>query len=335
MNANLTTRYMGLELCSPLVASAGPLTGKLESLERLEQAGVGAVVLPSLFEEQIEHEELAIHRLQEFGTESFPEALNYLPEMDRSGTGPESYLEHIEQAIARIGIPVIASLNGSSDGGWVHYARLLEEAGAAALELNVFFVPTDLDASGADVEQRYLDLVASVRQAVTIPLAVKVGPSFSAPANMARRLVEAGADGLVLFNRFLRPDMDLDELKLIPSLVLSSSYASRIPLQWIAILHGRLNASFAASGGVHTAHDAIKLLLAGADVVMATSALLQRGPEYARELLDGINKWMVEREYVSVEQMKGSMSRMNCPDPSAYERANYMKTLLTYSGEFI
>jgi dihydroorotate dehydrogenase (fumarate) len=329
---DLSTRYLGFALRSPLVASAGPLTGSLESLEALDAAGVGAVVLPSLFEEQIQHDELAVHALHELGTQSFAEALDYLPEPNDWGVGPEAYLRLLREAARRVSVPVIASLNGCSDGGWTGYARRIEEAGGAALELNVYIVPSDIEVSGAEIERRYLDLVAAVRKAVAIPLAVKVGPGFSSPGHMARRLVEAGADGLVLFNRFLRPDMDLESLRLVPSLVLSSPYDARLPLQWIGILHGHVRASLAASSGVHQPSDALKLLLAGADVVMATSALLRHGPGHARVLLDGIAAWMREKEYASVEQLKGSMSLANCPDPGAYQRANYTKTLLSWSG---
>ena len=331
MSPDLSTRYLGFELRSPLVASAGPLTGELATLEALDAAGVGAVVLPSLFEEQIRHDELAVHALHELGTHSFAEALDYLPEPADWNVGPDAYLRLLREATRRVSVPVIASLNGATDGGWTTYARRMEDAGAAALELNVYIVPSDIDVSGAAIERAYLDLVASVRKAVALPLAVKVGPGFSSPGHMARRLVDAGADGLVLFNRFLRPDMDLESLRLVPSLVLSSPYESRLPLQWIGILHGRLRVSLAASSGVQQPSDALKLLLVGADVVMATSALLRHGPGHARVLLDGIAAWMREKEYTSVEQLKGSMSLANCPDPSAYSRANYMKTLLSWS----
>ena len=335
MKPDLRTRYLGFDLANPLVASASPMTGKLETLRMLEEAGVSAVVLPSLFEEQIEHEEMAVHKLHEYGTQSFAEALDYLPELDTYNLGPEDYLRVVRSAKETLGIPVIASLNGSSRGGWIRHAELIQNAGADALELNVYVVPSDLDRTGEQVERDYLELVEAVRAAVTIPLAVKVGPSFSSPGNMARRLIEAGADGLVLFNRFLRPDIDLETLELVPRLVLSRSYESRMPLQWIGILRGRVEASLAATSGVHSAEDALKLLLAGADVVMAASSLLRGGPGVAREILEGIRSWMEEKEYESVEQMKGSMSQLNCPDPTAYERANYMKALISYSGPYV
>jgi dihydroorotate dehydrogenase (fumarate) len=335
MKPDLRTHYLGFELATPLVASASPMTGRLETLGMLEEAGVSAVVLPSLFEEQIEHEEMAVHRLHEYGTQSFAEALDYLPELETYNLGPDEYLRVVRGAKESLSIPVIGSLNGSSQGGWVRHAKLIQDAGADALELNVYIVPSDLDRSGEEVERAYLSLVADVREAVTIPFAVKVGPSFSSPGNMARRLIEAGADGLVLFNRFLRPDIDLETLELVPRLVLSRSYDSRIAMQWIGILRGRIEASLAATGGVHDAEDALKLLLAGADVVMVASALLRNGPGLARELVTGISDWMEEREYASVEQMKGSMSQLNCPDPTAYERANYMKALISYSGPYV
>jgi dihydroorotate dehydrogenase (fumarate) len=334
MNPDLSTRYLGLGLTGPLVASASPLTGTFEGLSKLQQAGASAAVMPSLFEEQIVHDELALHQLAELGAESFAEALDYAPDLGNYNIGPESYLETLKRARKELDIPVIASLNGSSKGGWVRYAQLMQDAGASALELNVYFVSTDVDESGEQVERRYLELVESVRKAVRLPLAVKVGPGFSSPAHMCKRLVEAGADGLVLFNRYLRPDVDLDKLELVPRLVLSDSYEVRIPLQWIGILRGRVKASLAASSGVHTPYDALKLLLVGADVVMVTSALLQHGVEQMDKLLEGVRSWMVEREYESVEQLKGSLSQENCPDPSAYERANYMRTLISYSGGY-
>jgi dihydroorotate dehydrogenase (fumarate) len=335
MTPDLHTRYLGFDLQHPLVASASPLTGTLAGMLRVEEAGAAALVMPSLFEEQIEHEELALHELREFGSESFAEARDFAPDLIDYNLGPQSYLRTLAAARRELSIPVIASLNGSTAGGWVRYAKELEDAGADALELNVYFVPSDPQISGEEVEQRYVSLVSAVRAAVRLPLAVKVGPGFSSPAHMARRLVEAGADGLVLFNRYLRPDIELDSLELVPQLVLSDSYDARIALQWIGILYGRVNACMAASGGVHSAADALKLLLAGADVVMSTSALLQRGPEHLRAMLDGVREWMQTNDYVSVQQMKGSLSHENCPDPRAYERANYMRALHSYSGKLI
>ena len=331
MNVDLTTRYLGLELTNPLVISACPLTGKLDRLRRLEDAGAAAAVMPSLFEEQIEHDEMAINRFYEHGAESFPEALSYFPELDDYNTGPDAYLRHIEEAKRSLSIPVIGSLNGTSTGGWVRYGRLIQEAGADALELNIYYVVTDPQ-TGNDVEARYLELVEAVREVVTIPIAVKLGPFFSSIPNMALRLTLAGANGLVLFNRFLQPDIDLETLRVTPNLVLSTSVELRLPLRWIAILRAHFETSLAATTGVHTALDAIKLLLAGADVTMIASALYEHGPNHVRTLLDGIRAWMVEREYPSVAQMKGSLSLINAPDPDAFERANYIKTLVNFTG---
>jgi dihydroorotate dehydrogenase (fumarate) len=335
MTPDLETHYLGMELETPLVASASPLTGDPMALARLEEAGAGAVVLPSLFEEQIEHEQLSIHHLHQFGAESSPEARDYFPDLREYNTGPDAYLRSIERAKESLSIPVIASLNGSSPGGWTRYSKLVEEAGADALELNVYFVPAHPDQTGADVEDRYVELVEQVRATTQIPLAVKIGPSFSSPANMALKLVDAGADGLVLFNRFLRPDMDLEELTLVPSLELSRSYEMRIPLQWIGILREHTQASLAATSGVQEAEDVIKLLLVGADAVMTTSLLLRKGPSHLATLIEGVRTWMADNEYESVEQMKGSMSRANCPVPSAYERGNYMKTLVSFRSEWV
>lgn len=335
MRVDLHTRYLGFDLNNPLVVSACPLGERLDTLRRLAEAGAAAVVLPSLFEEQIEHEDLEVHWLREYGTESFAEALTYFPVLHDANADPDSYLLHIEQAKDALSIPVIASLNGTTKGGWVRYARRIEEAGADALELNIYFVATDPEVTGEQIESQYLDLVCSVRQAVKVPLAVKIGPYFSSMANMAKRLVQAGADGLVLFNRFLQPDIDMKTLQVTPHLVLSTSQELRLPLRWIAILRGRVRAYLAATSGVHTAEDVVKLLLAGADVTMTASALLEHGPEYLNTLLEGVRSWMEEYEYTSVQQMKGSLSQANCPDPAAFERCNYMKALASYTGEFI
>lgn len=332
MSVDLRTTYLGLNLRNPVVASCGPLTGKLDSLKRLEEAGVAAVVLPSLFEEQILREEQEIQRLYDYGTESFAEAITYLPEMETYDTGPQSYLKLVERAKAALSVPVIGSLNGTSPGGWVDYARQIESAGADALELNIYLLATDPNATSAEVEQRYLDLVQKVSGAVSIPVAVKVGSHFSSPANMARRLVDAGANGLVLFNRFLQPDINLETLEVVPNLVLSTSNDLRLPLRWMAILRPLLTASLAATTGVHTSEDVLKLLLVGADVTMTTSSLLKKGPGHVRTLLEGVERWMVEKEYESVSQLRGSMSQRNSPDPAAFERANYVKTITSYSS---
>jgi dihydroorotate dehydrogenase (fumarate) len=330
---DLTTTYLGLRLRSPIVASASPLTGKLETLHALETAGIGAAVLPSLFEEQIEHEAMDIHELLEHATHSFGEATTWFPELDTYNTGPDAYLEHIRAAKAAVGVPVIASLNGASQGGWLRYARLCEEAGADALELNVYAVETDAAASGADVEARTAALVREVRASVAIPLAVKVGPFYSAFAHMAAQLADAGADGLVLFNRFLQPDIDLETLEVAPWLALSTPAELRLPLRWIAILRDSLRVSLAGTSGVHDWEGALKLLLAGADAVMVASAALARGPEVVTDMLDGIRAWMIEREYTSVEQLKGSLSRSSSPDAAAFERANYMRALVSYAPQ--
>jgi len=335
MSVNLGTRYLGLSLKHPIVASASPLTGSIDSLKRLQDAGVAAVVLPSLFEEQIEHEEMAAYNLMTYGAELSPEAHGFFPEMQNYPTGPDRYLKLIGEAKQVLSVPVIASLNGYTPGGWTSIARQFQDAGADAIELNVYFLAASVDDSSAAVEQRYVDLVASVTQQVSIPVAVKVAPYFSAMANMAARLHRAGAAGLVLFNRFLQPDILLEELEVSPHLVLSTSDELRLALRWIAILRGRVDASLAATGGAHTADDVLKLLLAGADCVMLASSLLTKGPSHVETLVRGVQAWMSEREYTSVAQMKGSLSQQSCPDPDAFERANYMKALQSYTSEFI
>lgn len=333
MTVDIRTRYLGLELTNPLVASASPLTGDLDTLAEIEEAGAAAVVLPSLFEEQIEHDAWAIHDLYDYGSSISPEFFGpYMPEMEDYNTGPERYLETLRRAKDNLTIPVIASLNGMSPGGWTAYAKSMEEEGADALELNVYRVAADLDTPGEDIEKSYLELVTDVRKAISIPLAVKVSPYFSSMAAMARRLVEAGADGLVLFNRFYQPDIDLDELRIKPDIVLSSPVNLRLPLRWTAILRGRINASIAASSGVHTGEDVVKLILAGADVTMMTSALLKYGPSHLASVLFEMESWFAERDYTSIEQGKGSLSQAASPDPEAFERTNYMRSLVTYSS---
>jgi dihydroorotate dehydrogenase (fumarate) len=334
MSVDLRTRYLGLNLAHPIVASASPLTGSVDGLKRLQDAGVAAVVLPSLFEEQIEHEEMAAHNLMMYGAELSPEAQGFFPEMNYS-TGPDKYLELIAGAKRALSVPVIASLNGYTPGGWTGIAHKFQEAGADAIELNVYFLAASVDDTSAEVESRYVDLVESVTRQVSIPVAVKVAPYFSAMANMAARLARAGARGLVLFNRFLQPDIVLDELEVAPRLVLSTSDELRLALRWIAILRGRVDASLAATGGAHTPEDVLKLLLAGADCVMLASSLLTRGPAHIGALVRGVEAWMAEREYASVAQMKGSLSQQSCPDPDAFERANYMRALKSYTSEFV
>ncbi len=330
MSVDLRSRYLGLDLANPIVASASPLTGNLDSLRRLEEAGVAAVVLPSLFEEQIEHEDTALHHTLELGAWSQGEALSYFPEMDDYNAGPDRYLEHVAMAKAALGIPVIASLNGVSPAGWVRYADLLQQAGADALELNVYAVETDPYASAAGVEERLLRLVNRVRTTTTLPLAVKLGPYYTALTNVALRLEEARVDGLVLFNRFLQPDLDLETLTVKPELQLSRNEELRLPLRWIAILSGRVPLSLAATSGVQRPTDVVKLVLAGADAVMVASELMRRGPDLVRELVDGLREWLEEREYASVEQAKGSMSQAGCGDPYAFERAHYVRTLVEH-----
>jgi len=335
MSVDLRTKYLGMDLRNPLVISACPLTQKTDSLRRLEQAGAAAAVLPSLFQEQIEHDDVQMSDVQDFGTESFAEALSYFPEPGDYRTGPQAYLESIAAAKKAVSIPVIASLNGSSTGGWVRYATMMQDAGADALELNVYLVAADLELTSRDVESRYLDLVMAVKESVSIPLAVKVGPYFSSMGNMARRLADAGADGLVLFNRFIQPDIDLENLETSSKLVLSNPYELLVPLRWIAILHNRVSASLACTSGIHDAAGMLKALLVGADVGMVASVLYKKGIEQVKAILDGVIEWMEEKEYQSVEQLKGSMSRENCPDPAAFQRGNYMKALTSFTGKAI
>lgn len=335
MSVDLSTDYLGLKLANPLVVSAGPLSDRIELLPRMEEAGAAALVLPSLFEEQIEHHEWELHRLDEFGAESFPEALSYFPALDDRRVGPDEYLRRIEEARRSVSIPVIASLNGVSTGGWLRYAALIEEAGASALELNIYFLATDPSQTSAEVEQRYVDLVAAVREHVRIPLAVKIGPYFSSLPHVAGRLAKAGADGLVLFNRFLQPDIDLETLSVEPHLVLSRPVEARLALRWTAILRPQLSISIAAGGGAHEADDVIKLLLVGADAVQVLSTLLEKGTGQLQRLREGLEQWLIARDYDSVRQMKGSMSQAHCPDPAAFERANYLRTLSSWSGPYV
>ncbi|TWT75662.1 Dihydroorotate dehydrogenase B (NAD(+)), catalytic subunit [Posidoniimonas polymericola] len=334
MSIDLTTKYLGLELKNPLVASASPLTGSVESLLRLQEAGVSAVVLPSLFEEQIEHNQNQVHQLYNYQADSFAEALSYFPELGLDDSDPAKHIGRVAEAKQQLEIPVIASLNGHTDGGWARYSKWMEDNGADALELNIYFVPTDCEMSGEDVARRYEDLVGSVRNAVSIPLAVKIGSQFTSIPSMVRRLMLAGADGVVLFNRFLEPDLDLTTLKYQPDLVLSAEHEMRLPLRWIAILRDQLTLSLAATSGVHHAHDLAKLILAGADVAMVATTLLRRGVGYATVMLDELRTLFEEYEFESVSQVKGSMSMANCPDPSTLGRANYMQALIDYTADF-
>ncbi|HSG79275.1 MAG TPA: dihydroorotate dehydrogenase-like protein [Acidimicrobiia bacterium] len=332
MTVNLESRYLGMTLRNPLVVSANPLGREVAMIERLEASGASAVVLPSLFEEQIEHEAYEVHQVLEYGAESSAEhAGGFLPEMQDYNTGPERYLELVRNAKEAVSIPVIGSLNGASPGGWTEYARMIEDAGADALELNIYFVAANLDETGAAVEARYLRLVQQVRTAIRIPLAVKIGPYFSSIGHFCRLLVEAGADGLVLFNRFNQPDIDLETLEVLPRVRLTTSDSGRLTLRWIAILRGRIEASLAATTGVHTADDVLKLILSGADATMMASALLKHGPVRLATVLDGVRAWLEEHDYESIEQMKGSLSQQYSPDPAAFERANYMDALVSYT----
>ena len=327
---DLRTRYLGIALKNPLVPSASPLSESVDNLRRMEDAGASAVVLQSLFEEQIEQEARTIDHYLRHGTESYAESLSYFPELEEIRFGPDEYLEHVRRAREAVKIPVIASLNGSSVGGWTDYARLIEEAGAAALELNLYYVPADLGVTSVEVEKRHLEIVQQVRGAVRLPLAVKIGPFFSALGHMAGKLAGAGANGLVLFNRFYQPDIDLEELEVRPNVLLSTPQAMRLPLRWVAILSGRVSCSLAATGGIHTHEDALKMILAGADVTMLCSALLRHGIEHLADVLAGMTHWLEEHEYASLDQMKGSMSHSACPDPTAFERLSYMKALTGY-----
>ncbi len=327
---DLSTEYMGLKLAHPIMASASPLSEDIDGIKRLEDSGASAVVMFSLFEEQIQQENLAFEHLMEQGTNSFAESLSYFPEPEGDHTGGEQYLELLSKAAKSVDIPVIASLNGVSNEGWTDYASKMQAAGASAIELNVYYIAADLELTGAEVEQRYVDIVRAVKSAVSIPVALKLSPFFSAFGNMAKRFDAAGADALVLFNRFYQPDIDLDRLELLTDLELSNPNEIRLPLLWIAILRGRINASLAATSGVHSAAEVVKYLLAGADAVMTASALLQQGPGYIGKLRDDLEGWMTQRGYDSVTQMKGSMSQQNVADPSAFERANYIKILEGY-----
>lgn len=330
---NLETTYLGMKLRTPLVPSASPLSEEIGNIKRMEDAGAAAVVLYSLFEEQLRLETYELNHHLTYGTESFPEALTYFPQPQEFHLGPEGYLNHIRRAKQAVDIPIIASLNGSTVGGWIDFARLIEEAGADALELNVYHIPSDMTVSGAEIEQRYVEVLKAVKAAVKIPVAIKLSPFFSNFANMAKRFDEAGANGLVLFNRFYQPDIDLETLEIRPNVLLSTPQALRLPLTWIGILSGRLKADLAATSGVHDATDVIKMLMVGANVTMMAAALLRYGIEHLRRVEQNLQAWMEEHEYESVQQMQGSMSQKNSADPSAFERAQYMKALQSYKPE--
>jgi dihydroorotate dehydrogenase (fumarate) len=328
---DLSTTYMGLKLKNPLVASSSPMCGDVGNIRRLEDAGASAVVLQSLFEEQIDHESNELDRYIEQAAEIGPESSSHFPELGHRVMGPETYLVHIAKCKQAVKIPVIASLNGTSQGGWISYAKQMEQAGADALELNIYYIPTSADVTGEQVEQQYVDLVRAVKAEVHIPVAVKLGPFFSSMANMAKKLDATGVEGLVLFNRFYQPDYDLESLDVVPNLILSNSHDLLLRLHWIAVLYGSVKADMALTGGVHCATDVVKAMMAGARVAMMTSALLKRGISYLDTIATELLVWMGEHEYDSIKQMQGSMSRNAVPQPGAFERANYVKVLSSYA----
>jgi dihydroorotate dehydrogenase (fumarate) len=328
---DLSSVYLDLKLKNPVVVSSSPLQQDLDNIRRMEDAGAGAIVMHSLFEEQINIESRDLDRWLEQGTESYAESLSYLPDLGSYNLGPEGYIEHLARAKKSVGSPVIGSLNGSSRGGWTRYARMMEEAGADAIELNTYYIATDPEVSGAEVEQRYCDLVAEVKSSVHVPLAVKLSPMFSSIAHMARRLDRAGADALVLFNRFYQPDFDLEALEVVRSLTLSRSMELLPRLSWVAILYGHIGADMAVTGGVHSGADVLKCMMAGARAAMMTSALLEHGIGHIKTVLADVQAWMEEHEYQSIRQMQGSMARRSVADPAAFERANYMQVLSGYT----
>ncbi|MGZ5004577.1 MAG: dihydroorotate dehydrogenase-like protein [Chthoniobacterales bacterium] len=327
---NLTTRYLGFKLRTPLVPSASPLSEKIDNIKRMEDAGAAAVVFHSLFEEQVRQDRHQLEFYLQQGKETSAEAVSFFPEEAEFKVGPDAYLEHIAQAKAAVNIPIIGSLNGATFGGWMKYAREIEQAGADALELNIYATPTDEDRSADDIENEYLTIIASVKAQLKIPVAVKLSPFFTNFGQFARRVDRQGAGALVLFNRFYQPDIELETLEISPNILLSTPMAMRLPMRWIAMLYGRIGANLAATSGIHRATDALKMLMAGADVTMLCSILLRRGIEHLKVMEREIRQWMEEHEYESVEQLKGSMSQKNCPDPAAFERAQYMRALATY-----
>lgn len=330
---DLTTKYLGLELNNPVVPSASPLSENLDTIREIEDMGAGALVMHSLFEEQINQESKELDHYLNFGSESFAEALSYFPEMDEYRVGPDEYLEHIRQAKESVDMPIIGSLNGVSTGGWTEYAKKIQEAGADALELNIYYIPTNPAMGAEDVEDMYLDVVREVKESIKIPVAVKLSPFFSSIPNIALRMANAGADGLVLFNRFYQPDLDLETLEVTPHLVLSNSFDLRLPMRWIAILYDQVPLDFALTSGVHTHEDVIKGLLSGAKVTMLASELLMNGIQRIREILLDMTTWLEENDYESVSQMRGSMSQANVAEPAAFERANYMKVLQSWRND--
>ncbi|MBI5730612.1 MAG: dihydroorotate dehydrogenase-like protein [Ignavibacteriales bacterium] len=327
---DLTTKYMGLKLKNPIVPSASPLSQSIDTVKAMEDAGAAAVVVYSLFEEQITHESDELDHYLSVGIDSFAEALSYFPEQEKFHLGPEQYLDHIANLRKAVDIPIIGSLNGVSIGGWNKYAQNIEQAGADALELNVYYIATNQNITGPEVENMYVDVLKEVKKNVKIPVAIKLSPFFTSMSNMARKFDHAGADALVLFNRFYQPDFNLDKLEVEPNLLLSTNWEMRLPLRWIAILHGNIKASLAATTGIHNHIDVLKMMMAGADVAMMASELLLNGVGRIAQILDEMKKWMEEKEYDSIEMMKGSMSQKKIAQPAAFERANYMKTLQSY-----
>ncbi len=324
---DLTTDYMGLSLSGPLVPSASPLSQSISNIRQMEDSGAGAVVLWSLFEEQIAHDAEQLEHYLHYGADRWAESLTYFPSEKEYHLGPDAYLDHIARAKAAVDIPIIASLNGISDKGWVSYAKQIEQAGADALELNIYYIPTDPQLQASDVEDVYVSIIQAVKSHISIPLAVKVSPYFSATANMMHKLDQAGANGLVMFNRFYQSDIDINDFEVIPNLMLSTQFESRLPMRWAAILYGKVSASLAVTSGIHTSKDVVKMILAGADVTMMCSALLKNGIDYLIEVRKGLISYLEAKEYESLNQMRGVMSQAHCPEPAAFERANYMKTL--------
>ncbi len=327
---DLSTTYLGLKLPHPIMPGASPMVDKIDLVKRMEDAGASAIVMHSLFEEQLMREELATYRAIETPSDSFAEAMTYLPRPDEFNLGPDQYLEQLVRIKQSVELPVIASLNGFTSGGWIRYAKLMQDAGANALELNVYYLATKADETGDEVEQRTIDILKAVKQAVSIPVAIKLSPFFSSMSNMARRLDDAGADGMVLFNRFYQPDIDVESLEVEPTLRLSDSTELNLRLRWLAVVSGHVRASLAVSGGVHTHLDAVKAVMTGAHAVQVVSGILQQGPDIIRRIREGLTQWLEEHEYDSLEQMRGSMNLLRCPDASMFERANYIRILQGY-----
>lgn len=331
---DLSTTYMGLKLNNPIVPSASPLSESVDSVKKMEDAGAAAVVCYSLFEEQITHESGELDHYLSYGTEMYAEATSYFPEQEEFKLTPYEYLDHIANLKKAVKIPIFGSLNGVSTGGWIKYAKNIEDAGADGLELNVYYIPTNPNLTGSEIENMYIDTLKAVKENVKIPVAVKLSPYFSSMANMAKRLDKAGADALVLFNRFYQPDFDLEKLEVVPNLMLSTNWEMRLPLRWISILHGNINASLALTSGVHSSEDIIKAMMAGGDIAQICSELLMKGTSRIKDLLEGVESWMRENEYESISMMQGSMSQKKVGEPAAFERANYMKTLQSYKTLF-